>query len=64
MEFAYSLEMMRSKQKVMMEVLVQREFEVEIREALGEFVSFVCYFIHWRQVRTRATTATGLFALA
>ncbi|CAM6025584.1 unnamed protein product [Sphagnum balticum] len=34
---------------VMMEVVVQREFEVEIREALGEFVSFVCYFIYWRQ---------------
>jgi hypothetical protein len=64
MEVAYSLEMMRSKQKVMMEVVVQRDFEVEIREALGEFVSFVCYFIYWRQVRTRATTATGLFALA
>jgi hypothetical protein len=64
MEFAYSLEMMRSKQKVMMKVVVQREFEVEIREALGEFVSFVCYFTYWRQVRTRATTATGLFALA
>ncbi len=57
MEVAYSLEMMRSKQKVMMEVVVQRDFEVEI-------VSFVCYFIYWRQVRTRATTATGLFALA
>ncbi|CAM6074810.1 unnamed protein product [Sphagnum tenellum] len=46
---SYQASLVAGLVKVMMEAVVQREFEVEIREALGEFVSFVCYFIYWRQ---------------